>query len=320
MPLFARPSVIHTIFPPKALAGGLRGGAASAVMALALVFAESGWESAAKAESNAGSTAVTAQGAAISASQIAQLMQAMQMKDTIAVMGEEGVDYGKTLQAELFPDAVGPQWAKMVQTIYDPATMEKRLSAALAKQLAPYPEDLPQIMAFYGSELGAKLVTLETQARRTLLDDAAEQAAQLTWEDMSARKDARVVQLQRFAKSNDLIESNVMGAMNTNLAFYRGMAEAGGLEEAVPEAQMLADVWSQEDGVRQETETWLYPYLALAYRPVSDADLEAYITFSDSAVGKRMNAALFAAFDEVFAVMSYDLGRACAQQMQGQDI
>ena len=111
-----------------------------------------------------------------------------------------------------------------------------------------------------------------------------------------------------------------MGAMNANLAFYRGLSESGAFPAEMTEDQMLSDVWAQEPDVRAETTDWLYPFLSLAYQPLSDDQLEAYIAFSETAAGDRLNGALFAAFDKVFTQISYDLGRAAAGQMQGEDI
>jgi hypothetical protein len=53
---------------------------------------------------------------------------------------------------------------------------------------------------------------------------------------------------------------------------------------------------------------------------LSDEDLTAYIAFSASPAGQQLNAALFAAFDDVFTPISKALGLAVAKQMQGQDI
>jgi hypothetical protein len=92
--------------------------------------------------------------------------------------------------------------------------------------------------------------------------------------------------LRRFAEANDLIESNVAGALNANLAFLKAMAEAGGGGTVGGDAEaMLAEVWGQEAAVRAETEAWLFPFLALAYQPLSDSDLEAYVAFSETPEG-----------------------------------
>jgi hypothetical protein len=48
--------------------------------------------------------------------------------------------------------------------------------------------------------------------------------------------------------------------------------------------------------------------------------MEAYIAFSETPAGATMNAALFAAYDELFGAISHDLGRAAAEMLSGQDI
>jgi hypothetical protein len=111
-----------------------------------------------------------------------------------------------------------------------------------------------------------------------------------------------------------------MGSLNSNLAFYRGLAAAGDEQFAMSESDMLNSVWAEEAKAREETVKWLFPFLALAYQPLSDADLQAYIDFSQTMAGRRVNAAMFVAFDAVFDDISQELGRAVARQMEGQDI
>lgn len=251
---------------------------------------------------------------------VAALTDTMMMDRTIAVMRDEGLKYGQSLQDEMFPGRGGSRWQAIVGTIYDAERMRRSFDAALTRELSDAGDVLSQIEAYFGSTQGQAALALEIEARRALLDPEVEDAAKVAWEDMLAGNDPRVDLLRRFVEANDLIESNVMGALNANLAFYRGMAEAGILPQEMTEEQMLSDVWGQEDEVRAETEDWLYPFLALAYQPLSDADLEAYLAFSETQAGQRINAALFAAFDEVFTTISADLGRAVATQLQGEDI
>lgn len=254
------------------------------------------------------------------AARIAALTETMMIGEVMSVMREEGLAYGRSLASEMFPGKVSPQWDATVALIYDPATMRSRFEAGLVEALGGAEADLAAIEAFFGSETGQTALRLEVEARRALLDPQVEDAAKLAWEDLRDTGAARADQLSRFVEVNDLIESNVMGAMNANLAFYRGLSESGALATEMTEDQMLSDVWSQEPDVRAETTDWLYPFLALAYQPMSDDQLDAYIAFSESAAGNTLNAALFAAFDKVFTQISLDLGRAVASEMQGQDI
>lgn len=254
------------------------------------------------------------------AARIAALSDTLMIGPVMEVMRDEGMDYGHTLETEMFAGRGGDRWQAVVGGIYDAGEMRRRFDAALTTQLAEAGADLAQIEAFFGSAQGQRILNLEIDARRALLDSGVEDAAKVAWADMEGKNPKRAALIRSFVLANDLIESNVMGAMNSNLAFYRGMADSDSYPEQMTEQQMLEDVWGQEADVRSETEAWLYPYLALAYEPLPDSDLEAYIAFSESPAGKRMNAAMFAAFDVVFTQISADLGAASARQMQGDDI
>lgn len=252
--------------------------------------------------------------------EVVALMQTMRIGDIVALLREEGIDYGRTLETDMFPGAGGAGWQATVGLIYDGARMEAAFGAALNAALDGQGEATAAAQSFFGSALGQKVLGLEIEARRALLDQAVEDAAKLAWEDMAAEDGARVALLEEFVAANDLVESNVMGALNSNLAFYRGMAEGGAFGDEMTEDQMLSDTWAQEGEIRASTEGWIFPYLALAYGPLSDAELQDYIDFSRSAAGQTLNSALFAAFDDVFTPVSRALGLAVARQLQGQDI
>lgn len=252
---------------------------------------------------------------------ILQLSKTMQIDAILAVMREEGLAYGTTLEPELFPGKGGAGWTAQVSQIYDLAAMQVRFDTALIAALAPENDASLDVMeGFFASDRGQRILMLEIEARRALLDEATEDAAKTNVEEMAAEGDPRLNLIRRFAEANDLIEMNVVGALNANLAFFKGMAEAGAFDEEMTEEQMLSNVWSQEPDIRGETETWLYPYLALAYQPLSDDDMDAYLAFSDLDEGKALNAAVFEAFNDLFTTISADLGRAAARQMRGEDI
>ncbi|MCF8487501.1 MAG: DUF2059 domain-containing protein [Rhodobacteraceae bacterium] len=254
------------------------------------------------------------------ADRIVRLSTTMQMGDVMEVMRQEGLDYGKTLETDLFPGRGGERWLAIVADIYDPVQMRARFDAALTQELSGADTDLSAIEAFFGSDQGQRILRLEIEARRALLDQSIEDAAKVRWENLQSKGTARVDQLRRFAEVNDLIESNVMGALNANLGFYRGLATSGSFAKEMTEADMLRDVWSQEATIRGETEDWLFPFLSLAYDPLPDTDMDAYTAFSETPPGQRINTALFVAFDSVFTKISFDLGVAAATQMQGDDI
>lgn len=250
-----------------------------------------------------------------------ELSATLRIPELIAVMQDEGLAYGADLEAELFPGAGGARWRGMVATIYDESAMLQRFQSAFAAGLADDPQAIAEIAAFFGSPRGQRILALEIAARRALLDKTVEAAAAVTVERMRAANDPQIALLERFAVLNDLVEQNVAAALNASFAFYQGMNDGGAFGTgAMTETEMLAAVSAQEADIRAETESWLYPFLALAYRPLPEDDLRAYLAFSETAAAGKANSAVFAAFDEVFGGIARDLGRAAAAVLAGQDL
>ena len=176
------------------------------------------------------------------------------------------------------------------------------------------------VAAFFASDLGGRVVGLEIDARRAFLDKAQEEAARVAADTRAAERDPRVALLDRFIAAGDLIEMNVAGGLSGNLAFLTGLAETAAEGSTLPLDDLMSQVWGQEEQIRADTTSWLQAYLGLAYDPLTEAELTAYTDFMEGAAGKRLNAALFVAFDEVFRDVSYQMGRAAGIAMQGRDI
>lgn len=258
--------------------------------------------------------------ATVVAPEISALSKTLMIARVMDVMRAEGLKHSADLSADLLAGQGDAAWRAVVEVIYDTEKMTARFDAALAKALADSPATVTESAAFFASPLGQRVLTLELEARVTLLDDAAEAAAKASWDKMRVENPPRVPLLTAFATANDLIESNVMGALNANLAFYRGLSGAGAFGDPMPEDQMLSEVWGQEPEIRTETTDWLYPFLMLSYEPLSDDELQSYIDFSTTEAGQKLNAAVFVAFDAVMVDLSRELGTAAGQLMLGQDI
>lgn len=250
---------------------------------------------------------------------VGRVAEVMRLGDLFQVLREEGIAHGEELQTDMFPAGGGADWSAEVAGIYDAARLQAAFTDALESQLSDQPETLEAIAAFFGSDLGQRIVGLEIEARRAFVDTATEEAARVAAEDAAAARDPKVALIRQMIEAGDLLEMNVAGALSGSLAFMTGMAETGAYG-ALPQDQLLSDVWGQEEQVRADTSTWLYAYLGLAYHPLSEDELRSYIEFWESPAGQRLNAALFAAFDSVFRQVSLDLGRAAGRAMQGRDI
>ncbi len=248
----------------------------------------------------------------------AALAKAMNLDATLEIMRLEGLDYGAGIAQRMFPGKDGAAWHANLARIYAPDRLWASFGPAFDAALAGH--DTAPILAFFQSGLGRKVVALEISARRAELDKSVEDMALQALAQMRAAQDPRLDLLREFIEANDLVELNVEGALNSNFAFYRGLEQGKALPRDMTEEQMLRDVWAQEDDIRRENVDWLYSYLALAYQPLSDDELRAYIAFSRTPGGRLINAALFAAFDKMFDDVSRALGQAAAREINGRDL
>ena len=248
-----------------------------------------------------------------------RLAEVLQLAALFDVLREEGIAHGDSLQADMFPSGGGANWKNEVDRIYDAERLLAGFTRALDAELADQPEALAAIEEFFASDLGRRVIGLEIEARRAFLDTAAEEAARVAAEDAAAAKDPKVALVRRMIEAGDLVEMNVAGGLSGSLAFMTGMADSGAYG-TMPLDQILSDVWAQEEQIRADTTSWLGAYLGLAYTPLSEAEFQTYVEFWESTAGKRLNAALFTAFDQVFRQVSLELGRAAGRAVQGSDI
>jgi hypothetical protein len=246
------------------------------------------------------------------------LLTAVGIEDVLDIMREEGISYATELAGDLFPGRGGAQWSAMVERIYDREAMEEAVRSRAEPALSE--AEVEELTEFFTSETGRRIVSLEISARRALLDEAVEEMSEESYAAALEEGDPRLDLLEAFVEANDLVERNVVGALNSNYAFYAGLADGGAFDFDLTEDQILRDVWGQEPEIRSDTTEWLYSYLYLAYRPLSDNELEAYIALSSSEAGQALNGALFEGFDAMFNGISAALGMAAAQFMGGQEL
>ncbi|SMX45003.1 DUF2059 domain-containing protein [Maliponia aquimaris] len=247
---------------------------------------------------------------------VGDLMRALKIDSMLQIMREEGLAYGGELAGDILPGGGTRSWTVQLDEIYDIDRMRGVVSQGMSGVLAEADPD--PLVAFFTSELGARIIGLELSAREAMIDDAVEEAARQTYRQMKDKDDPRLAQIARFIEVNDLLEANVAGALNASFRFYSGLVDGGGL--AMTESEILADVWAQEEETRDDTREWLNAFLLLAYEPLSDDELEAYIALSETVQGRVLNRALFSGFNAMYDEISYALGLAAARQMQQQEL
>lgn len=249
---------------------------------------------------------------------VEELFDVMRLDEIIEVMRKEGLDYGAEMAVDFLNGAGGPDWERAVNRIYDTDKMAATVLENFSASLADVDTDI--LVAYFEGETGAEIISLEISAREALLDDAIEEASILQLEAAEERNDPRLDLIGRYIEKNDLIESNVVGALNSNFAFFTGLADGGAFPFEMTEEQIIRDVWQQEAEIRADTTEWIRSFLLMAYQPLSDDQIEEYIALSDTPEGSALNRALFESFNEMFNEISRSLGLAASIYMGGQEL
>lgn len=255
---------------------------------------------------------------------VAALLDAIKLDEVIAVMREEGLDYGASLGEDMLTRGGGQSWAMMVDRIYDLDRMQDVVRERFVARFGDV--DPTPLTAFFNSDTGQQFITFEIDARRAFMDPDVEEAARAAFravaDDLDGSSprdiDPQLSAIEAFVEANDLIGFNVMGALNANRLFLNGLAEGGALE--MSEAEIMADIRMQVAETEAETKEWIYAFLMLAYAPLSPDQISAYADLSQTREGRALNSALFDAFDAMYGELSAALGMAMAGQMAGEEL
>ena len=216
----------------------------------------------------------------------------------------------------MLPGGYTESWGALVARVYDAEAMKTSVRRGFAQAMDGV--ELLPLEKFFEAPSGTTIINLEISAREAMMDSTIEEEAKAQARAYERAGDDAFILVDDFVKAGDLLEANVVGALNSNMQFYQGLVDGGAFD--LSEDQILADVWAQEEEVRSETRDWLYGFLIMAYTPLAPGQLEAYTDLSKTPQGAAMNAALFEGFDSMYADISYALGLAAARAMQVEDI
>lgn len=252
-----------------------------------------------------------------------RLWDALGVGEALEIMRQEGKTLAIDVADQYLAGRASNGWTRDIDTIYDPSSMDQMMREGMFDDLEG--AQTAPMLAFFEAELGRRIVSLEMSARRAFLDPDTESAARERVRNLdepdtgkSGLGQGRLDLIDEFIAANDLVDYNSSGSMNTNVAFLKGLAQAEVFE--MSEQDILDRVWNESEAGRLDTKEWLRAYLATAYQPLTDAEIRAYINFSRTDAGQRLNRALFAGFGEMYSSQYYALGLAVAKQLGAQDI
>lgn len=254
------------------------------------------------------------QGALADPAQIARLLRSSEL---FALLQQESQSYGEELGAQMAGGAL-PGWREEVAQIYAPEKLVARFEAGLGAALAQ--ADARPIERWLEGAAAQRVIALELEARQRMLDPEAEAEAMAAVAEAEAAGDAKLAAVRRVIAASGVIETNVVGGLNANFAFYRAMAAHGAFPYALSEAEMLAEVAAQEEAIRADVTLWVEAYLYQAYQGLSLPELDLLAEFLASPPGQRLLAAEIAAFDQIYEESSAELGRALARHLRAQEL
>lgn len=253
---------------------------------------------------------------AASPQELERLRAAFGTTELMLILSEEGMEQAEELRDDMFPGRGGAGWTRVAAGIYAVDRLETLFAETFDAALAG--ADVKPLLDFYASETGTQVTTLEVTARRAIMVEEVEEAARAAWDDMSERTTTRSEQIRAFTEVNGLIERNVTGALNASLMFYKGLTADGTFE--MSEGEILDQVWGSAAEIREDTEGWVFGYMALAYQPMTDAAFQEYLDLATTDAGQALNRAMFEGFEAVFEDVSFALGRATARFTLGDEL
>lgn len=247
-----------------------------------------------------------------------KLWSLLRLNELLDIMHEEGASMALEADVDLLGHPGGDPWRRRVQAIYDVDRLKSEAESAIKAALDA--AHLDALCDFYETDDVQSVVDLEITARRAFLDADVEDRARRAWLSgriLTTHEEA----ILRFVEVNDLVERNVMGALNSNYAFLRAMTDAHPVaDEKLTEQEILFEVWSQEKEIRRDTSEWLFAFLSMAYGPLPQDVLDDYVAFSETEAGHALNQAMFEALDQIYVRLSADLGRAVGELGAQQDL
>ncbi|KIN72444.1 DUF2059 domain-containing protein [Sulfitobacter guttiformis] len=244
------------------------------------------------------------------------LMDVLKINELSAILHEEGLEFGATLNREWLEEKGGPAWSGQVVRIYDTLRISEGIRAGLEPAFEG--DELEQAISFFASDLGSKIVSLENSARAAMGDPLIEEEARARFAQVQEGDDPKLAQIERMIEAGDLLNRNVTSTLNANYQFLRALVD--GDVYVMSDEEILSDVQAEREAITADTLNWLGGFMTLAYSPLSVDELTTYADFASSPAGKALNSGFFAGFDPLYEDISYALGRAMAFNMAAEEL
>ena len=212
-------------------------------------------------------------------------------------------------QQKVFPQSELPNIKRLVAVAFDSKALNNAVRAHIQTNMTG--KDIEAALIWLNSPLGEKITGLE--------EAASTPQAMAEMQSMAgglAGNKARVEKLKRLDNAVQAIESNVRMALNMQVAMTIAMTAT-----MTPDQQPSIDLIIQEVNknnaqVRSMVAKEVLLSFLYTYRSLSDAELDRYIAFAESAAGKKYGDVATAAISDAMINACRKLGTLLGQDMK----
>ena len=174
------------------------------------------------------------------------------------------------------------------------------------------------VLDFFRSDLGRQISTLETSARTAISDSAVERIAIEIAKAAKNENSERYNLLEKNVAEMEFVEFNMTGAFSAQFAFLSELSKLDNV--TITNDEILAMLMENEAEMRTEIMDWLMGFSYMAYKPLSDEDLDVYLAFLNSSYGKELNNVLFGIFNMLSVKTSEGLANAIVAFYTARDL
>lgn len=211
-------------------------------------------------------------------------------------------------------DAFGADWIRLVDQVFDPASMLEDASAMLAATLDE--AMLDHAAEFYASDLGRALVTAENAAHRTAEEVKRDGAAAA----LQAASPARVALLRRMMAALDSSGSGVRALEEIQIRFLDAADAAGVIDLPMDMDALRALMAEGRSQLAEQLDQSMLESAAWTYAEFSDSALEAYASALEAPLMRQVYDLMTAVQFEIMVSRFETLAVEMARLRPGRDL
>lgn len=205
----------------------------------------------------------------------------------------------------------GPQWEHTVSDLFTTEKMRGLAIDILSETLSD--KALQHGIAFYGSDLGQRLVEVENTSHMIEANDIKKAQGARLIAEMQDSQPERLSAMTALITALDSTDQAIVAMQELQVRFLLAASAAGVIELRMDEADMRAAFDTQAPELRKSMRESALSSAAFTYRDISDADVRAYAKALEhpdmQELYHLMNAVQFEVTADRFEALAVQMGK-----------